>query len=139
MTVAHSAVSSDGRPRAACGQPGAELLTTTAQPIPSGAVVITVRGEVDSCTSPLLRDAILDQLRPVGPPLVVDLRGVEFFGAAGLTVLLTVREAAVTAGTRLCLVAHNRAVLLPLAITGLEREFDIHDDYPPVSDAGPDE
>ncbi|HEX6356714.1 STAS domain-containing protein [Actinophytocola sp.] len=135
MTGAHPAVSSDGPPRAANvlprRQPGVELMTATAQSIPSGAVVITVRGEVDCCTGPRLQHALLDRLRPAGPPLVVDLTDVGFFGAAGLTVLVTVRAAAVTAGTRLCVVAHTRVVLLPLTITGLDRVFDI---YPDLAD-----
>jgi anti-anti-sigma factor len=89
------------------------------------AVVIAVRGEVDSCTSPLLRDRLLENVRPACPQLVVDLTEVSFFGAAGLTVLVTVREAAEAAGVRLCLVAGTRVVLRPLMITGLDETLDI--------------
>lgn len=48
-----------------------------------------------------------------------------FFTAAGLTVLVNAREAAVAAGITLCLVASTRPVLLPLRITGLDSMFDI--------------
>ena len=113
---------------------GAALLTVTAKAIWSGAVVISVRGEVDRCTSPLLQDAVLAQLRPAGPSLVIDLTEVGFFGAAGLTVLVTVRQAAVAADVRLRVVARTRVVLLPLTITGLDRMFDI---YPELA-GGPD-
>lgn len=89
------------------------------------AVVIAVRGEVDSCTSPLLRDRLLEHVRPACLQLVVDLTEVSFFGAAGLTVLVTVREAAEAAGVRLCLVAGTRVVLRPLMITGLDEALDI--------------
>ncbi|MCP2243550.1 anti-anti-sigma factor [Lentzea aerocolonigenes] len=91
-------------------------------------VVIAVRGEVDSCTSPLLRDRLLEHVRPACSQLVVDLTGVSFFGAAGLTVLVTVREAADAAGVRLCLVADTRVVLRPIMITGLDEVIDIWPD-----------
>ena len=124
---------------AAAGRPppvrsGAELLTATAHPVPSGAVVITMRGEVDRSTSPLLWDALLAQLRPARPQLVIDLTDVGFFGAAGLTVLAAVRDAAVAMGTRLSVVARTRVVLLPLTITGLDRVLDI---YPDLADVTP--
>jgi anti-anti-sigma factor len=81
-------------------------------------VVIMVCGEADLLTSPLLRDALLPQLRGPTRRLIVDLTAVGFFGAASLTVLATVRQAALAAGTRLCLIANTRPVLLPLTITG---------------------
>ncbi|HEX6354865.1 STAS domain-containing protein [Actinophytocola sp.] len=126
----------DGLPRAVTVLPvrwrGSELLTVTAQRISSGAVVITVRGEVDWYTGPLLQRAILAQLRSSAPTLVIDLTEVGFFGATGLTVLAVGREEAVAVGTRLFVVARTRVVLLPLTITGMDRMFDI---YPVLADA----
>ena len=118
------------RPRRAAAvqpdfQPGEEILSVTVCPAPPGAFVVAVHGEVDRSTTPLLRDRLLELLRPTCPHLVVDLTDVSFFGAAGLTVLVTVREAAETAGVRLCLVAGTRVVLRPLAITGLDELFDV--------------
>lgn len=107
-------------------RPAADLLTVTVRPVPSGPVVVAAHGEVDWYTSLLLQDTLLAQVRPNGPRLVTDLTDVGFFGATGLTVLLTVARAAAAAEVRLCLVAHGRAVLLPLTITGLDRVFDIH-------------
>lgn len=115
---AHAAVQPDF-------QPDVEILTVTVCPAPAGAFVVAVRGEVDRSTTPLLRDRLLDLLRPTCPHLVVDLTDVSFFGAAGLTVLVTVREAAEAAGVRLCLVAGTRVVLRPLTITGLDELFDV--------------
>lgn len=109
-------------------RPGAELLTVTARSILSGPVVLAVRGEVDSSTSQQLQDGLLTHLRPTGPLLVIDLTDVSFFGAAGLTVLVNVRDAAVAARGRLCVVARTRPVLLPLMITGLDDLFDIYPD-----------
>lgn len=108
--------------------PGMELLTVTAHPDVHGVVMIAVRGEVDLSTSTLLQDALLAHLRHASSPLVLDLTDVGFFGASGLSVLVTAREAAVAAGIRLCVVANSRAVLRPLTVTGLDRLFDIHPD-----------
>lgn len=108
--------------------PGLELLTVTAQQVRPEVVVITVRGEVDLGTSPQLRVSLLAQLRRGTSSLVVDLTEVGFFGVAGLTVLITARQAALAAGIRLCVVAHGRAVLRPLSVTGLDRLFDLHPD-----------
>lgn len=63
--------------------------------------------------------------------LTVDLTGVGFLGATGLTAL--VNGTAAAAGGDLCVVARTRVVLLPvllsvllsLTVTGLDRVFDI--------------
>jgi anti-anti-sigma factor len=105
--------------------PGAEFLTVTAHSIAPDVVVITVRGEVDLFIGPLLLDALLAQLDGPDRRLIVDLTAVGFFGAAGLTVLATVRQATLAVGVGLCLVANTRRVLLPLTITGMHTQFDI--------------
>lgn len=110
---------------AAVVQPDAEVASVTACAAPPGVVVLAVRGEVDSCTSPLLRDRLLEHLRPTCRQLVVDLTEVRFFAAAGLTVLVAVREAAEAAGVGLSLVADTRVVLRPLMITALDGVFDV--------------
>jgi anti-anti-sigma factor len=97
----------------------AEFLTITAQPISSGAAVIAARGEVDWCTSPLLRGALLAQLRPTGPQLVIDFTDVRFFGAAGLTVLVTVRDTRTSPTCRPSRVTYR--VGRPCAIVGSSR------------------
>lgn len=119
---------------------GVEPLVVMACRALPDAVVLTVRGAVDLRTSPLLRDRLLSHLRPAIPYVVVDLTRVTFFGVAGLTVLLDVREATEAAGIRLRLVAHTRVVLLPLAITGVDRVFDIHPNLDSALDRrdGPD-
>jgi anti-anti-sigma factor len=87
-----------------------------------------VRGEVDMLTSTQLTDHLLPHVRGTVPYVIVDLSGVGFFAAAGLTVLVNARDAAMTAGVTLCLVASTRPVLLPLTITGLDSLFDISPD-----------
>jgi anti-sigma B factor antagonist len=105
-----------------------QLLTVTARPAPPAAVVLMVRGEVDMLTSVQLTDRLLPHVRGTVPYVVVDLSGVEFFAAAGLSVLVNARDAATVAGVTLCLVASTRPVLLPLTITGLDGVFDISPD-----------
>jgi anti-anti-sigma factor len=90
--------------------------------------VLTVRGEVDMLTSTRLTDHLLPHVRGTVPHVIVDLTDVDFFAAAGLTVLVNARQAAVAAGITLCLVASTRPVLLPLTITGLDGVFDISPD-----------
>lgn len=119
-------------PPAATAQPGLSLatqpLTVIARPAPPAAIVLTVRGEVDMVTSAQLRDHLLSHVRDGVPHVIVDLTEVGFFAAAGLTVLLGTRQAAVTAGVTLCLVASTRPVLLPLRVTGMHGMFDISPD-----------
>jgi anti-sigma B factor antagonist len=90
--------------------------------------VLTVHGEVDVVTSTQLTDHLLPWVRGTVPHVILDLSGVGFFAAAGLTALVNARDAATVAGVTLCLVASTRPVLLPLTITGLDSLFDIGPD-----------
>lgn len=106
---------------------GGELMTVTSRVVPSGALVVAVQGEMDATTCPLLHDQLIAHVRSTRH-LILDLSGVSFFGAAGLTVLVVVREAALPADCRLCVVARTRPVRLSLMITGLVDVFDLHTD-----------
>jgi anti-sigma B factor antagonist len=132
VTAVLPPVSTDRPPPAAAAQPNLhparQLLTITTHPAPPAAIVLTVRGEVDMLTSTQLRDRLLPHLHDTVPQVIVDLTDVDFFTAAGLTVLVNARQAAVAAGITLCLVASTRPVLLPLTITGLDGMFDISPD-----------
>ena len=81
--------------------------------------VLTVAGEVDSSSSPVLR-ARLDAVLDAGPAAVtLDLNGVTFLDSAGLCVLAAAHRRAVRAGMQLRVLAGSRAVVRPLQITGL--------------------
>jgi anti-sigma B factor antagonist len=122
----------DRPPPAAAARPGQRplggLLAITTHPAPRTATVLTVRGEVDALTSPELEDQLLPHVRGTVPHVIVDLTGVSFLAAAGLTVLVTAGETAVSTGVVLRLVASTDPVLLPLRITGLDDRFDISPD-----------
>lgn len=85
------------------------------------AAVVTVTGEIDSGTVGVLSEQLRAGLRLIGrsTAMVVDLRAVRFFGAAGTTVLLTTSDYCRRRGAALYIVATQYAVLRRLEITGL--------------------
>ena len=86
-----------------------------------GASVLTIGGEIDLDTAPLLHEAVTACPEDI---CVVDLTEVTFLGSAGLTALLdvTVRAKARQASLRIVVDA-NQAVIRPIEITGLDREL----------------
>ncbi len=86
-------------------------------PVP-GTAVVRVSGDVDLAGAPLLRhclDDAPDDVRGV----VLDLSGVVFFGAAGLSALAHVSATAARRGVRRALVCPS-VVLRPMRMTGLD-------------------
>ena len=91
---------------------------------PAGAYV-KLRGELDLATAPDL-EQLLDQLRRDGHRQVtVDVSGLEFVSAAGLSVLLGADHALHAAGGRLVLTRPTRMAHRILAITGLDTTLTI--------------
>jgi anti-sigma B factor antagonist len=80
---------------------------------------LTVAGEVDSSSAPVVRqhlDALLDgEVRE----LTVDLTAVTFLDSAGLCVLAAAHRRAVAQAVDFRVLASSRAVVRPLQITGL--------------------
>ena len=80
---------------------------------------LTVTGEIDSSSAPVVRqhlDALLDgDVRE----LTVDLTAVTFLDSAGLCVLAAAHRRAATQEVGLRVLASSRAVVRPLQITGL--------------------
>jgi anti-anti-sigma factor len=91
------------------------------------AVIVRVAGEVDLMTAP----AVDKQLRAaealvVSPaPVVLDLTATEFFGSAGLALLVEHASRCADLRSRLCVVADHRAVLRPMVLTGLDRVVEV--------------
>lgn len=100
------------------------------------AVVVLVKGDVDSSTADHLRDQLTAALDAATTHptrrVVVDLQAVNFFGSAGLNAVLDCHEAGQAAGTTVRLVADHAQVLQPIRVTELDRIFEI---YPTLSDA----
>ncbi|MET8995939.1 STAS domain-containing protein [Amycolatopsis sp. Hca4] len=102
-------------------------------PMPAAAVrsigdiaVLEVGGDVDHVVRSTLRAAMEAALARNPRALVVDLSRVGFFASAGLSALAWLHEAAGKAGIDVALVATQRSVLRPLAITRVDDLFDIH-------------
>lgn len=89
------------------------------------AVVLTVTGEVDMLTAPALRTAATESVRSPGvAALIIDLSRVEFFASAGLGALIEIDTALTGRGVLLRVVVdHDRAVVVPLHVTGLDRHL----------------
>ncbi|MET0135319.1 MAG: anti-sigma factor antagonist [Kibdelosporangium sp.] len=85
------------------------------------AVVVSVAGEIDIGTVSLLQNRLRATCQATSPPrvMVVDLRSVEFFGAAGISALLTAEHDCQAKGVVLYIVADHQIVLRPLQIAGL--------------------
>jgi len=98
-----------------------ELLSVDARPRGAGCVVLEVVGHVDTFTAPLLRACLRTQLsRPGLRELTLDVGGVEFLGAAGVSAVAEARRRCRERGLRFRLRSHGRRqVLRPLELAGV--------------------
>ncbi len=94
--------------------------------------VAVLSGELDIASAPVLREQLLDVLRPQASKLIVDLSQVSFCDASGLTVLVGTNRRARLLGGVLRLAAPPSPVAMALRITGLDLQLDI---FPTVSAA----
>ncbi len=104
-----------------------DVITLSTATGEDGSVTVTVVGEVDTFTAPVLRSTLDTQLEQTPSELVIDLSGVEFLGSAGLAVLVETQKSARAKDVGLRLIATTRAVTRPLEVTGLIDLFTIVD------------
>ncbi|WP_393916349.1 STAS domain-containing protein [Halostreptopolyspora alba] len=97
-------------------------------PPPGGSAntVLRLYGEIDSATTPALREHLFAALRPGLRLLVIDLSGITFCDVAGLAVLVGTRHRAERLGMELRLVGPRPQMRGTLRVTGLERVLTIH-------------
>jgi anti-sigma B factor antagonist len=127
-TSAASTAAGDVPPDAA-----SELLGLTVTHPAGGVCVVTVAGELDMYTTPLLETCLQDQLRTRPDHLVVDLQPLSFLASHGLNCLVQARENTQHTATQLHLAGLvTRAVARPLEISQLRELFDT---YPTVTEA----
>jgi anti-sigma B factor antagonist len=101
--------------------PGLRLRTTWPAP---HAVLITVRGDVDSATAADLATLVSDRLWATPRRLVLDLSEVDFLGVAGVRVLLHAALQAEQNGTELLVVTGtNPMVRRALRVTDADRRL----------------
>jgi anti-sigma B factor antagonist len=108
-----------------------DVITLSTSRTEDGVVTVTVVGEVDTFTAPVLRSSLDTQLEQSPRELVIDLSGVQFLGSAGLAVLVETQKAARSRDIGLRLIATTRAVTRPLEVTGLIDLFTIADSTAP--------
>ena len=101
------------------GQPIMSLALTNL----SDVAVIAVTGEVDLGTADLLVRLVNRVATRHPDRIVLDMTGVTFFGAAGVTALLRAHDFACAAGVRLLLRAPSRQTRWVLAITETDHVF----------------
>jgi anti-sigma B factor antagonist len=110
------------------------LLQLSTQHPAGGICVVTVGGELDMLTAPLLETYITDQLATAPAHLILDLQAVTFLGSSGINSLLRAHAlTSHTTRTQLHLAGlATRVVARPLEITGLIERFDT---YPTITHA----
>src|SRR6185312_16479692 len=95
-----------------------------------GVCVVALSGALDGVTAPGLVRHLREQAAQDCRDLVLDLSGVRFLAAAGVSVVVGVRfgRLGVPAALHLTGVTGNRPVAKVLALTGVLEVVDVHDD-----------
>lgn len=95
------------------------------QALEGHSVLVRVMGEVDNVTADTLSAALVDAEGAVSPPapVVVDLSGVSFLGAAGLSVLVEHHERCEALSSSLLIVPGSKAVRRAMTVTGLDHRL----------------
>jgi anti-sigma B factor antagonist len=89
------------------------------------ASILDVCGELDLAHAPALGIAVHQALGTSPRRLVIDLCRVPFIDPRGLSVLLSARRRALGAGVELILACDVKTTLRLLALTQLDRDFDV--------------
>lgn len=92
-------------------------------------MIVPVSGELDICTVPQLR-ARVEGMLAAGVPVALDVTGLTFIDACGLTGLLTLEASAARQGRRLQVSGHSPALDRILVLTGMPGRF------PALADVG---
>jgi anti-sigma B factor antagonist len=88
-----------------------------------GNQIVSVRGELDIATAEQAYTFISDVIDAWPAPVSVDLSGLTFCDASGLSVLAKIARHARQAGRQLRLTAARPSLLKIMRITGLDRAF----------------
>jgi anti-sigma B factor antagonist len=86
---------------------------------------LTVRGELDLATAPVLQREAMAALALPLHGLVIDFSGVTFLDSSGIAALIAARRAAIERGVTFALVSVSRSGRLTLELAGLSELFGI--------------
>ncbi|MCU1643065.1 MAG: putative anti-anti-sigma factor [Nocardia sp.] len=98
-------------------------ILTVQQRSHGASVVLTVDGEVDMASAPVLSSALEQAQRDHPPLVVVDMSKVEFFGSAGMSVLIAASDAQPQA----LRVVPSYAVRRPIEVAALDQLLELFD------------
>jgi anti-sigma B factor antagonist len=99
--------------------------------------VLTVEGEVDVYTAPLLRQKLVDLADSGVSRIVVNLEPVGFLDSTGLGVLVAALNRLRRQGGDVELICSQPRILRVFAITGLTKVFTIHESFDSVASGAP--
>ena len=107
--------------------PGAsQRFIVATEQLDGGVPVVSVIGEVDLATAPVLERTLRDAAEAQTGEVIVDLTWCSFFDSRGLTALLAARERLGHSDRSLGLVLSNPNVLKIFEITGFDQIFEIY-------------
>jgi anti-sigma B factor antagonist len=89
------------------------------------ATVLTVRGDLDAFTSPLLEATINEFIAGDPRALIIDLSELDFLGSAGMAVLIRARQS-IGESTPFAVVADGPSTSRPMKIIGLDNELSLY-------------
>jgi anti-sigma B factor antagonist len=112
-------------PPARPGGPAPPDLQVVAQYRPD-VIVLAISGELDAASAPMLRAHVGFALGRRPAHLILDLAGLRFCDAAGLSVFAMARNAATRDGASLALAAVPRPVTRLLKMTGMDRVLEVY-------------
>jgi anti-sigma B factor antagonist len=99
--------------------------------------MLTVEGEVDVYTAPVLREKLVGMIDRGPRRIIVNLEAVEFLDSTGLGVLVAALNRARRLDRDLEVICSHRRILRVFEITGLTKVFTIHESLDAVSCAAP--
>lgn len=128
-----AASGTDGRAEDFPFDAATELLGLSLRCPASGVCVVTVEGELDMLTAPMLARCLQEQLSSDLSHLVLDLQRVSFLDSKGLNCLVQAQQATQLTGTQLHLAGLiTRAVGRPLQVSQL---LELFTTYPTAAEA----
>jgi anti-sigma B factor antagonist len=86
--------------------------------------VVTVSGSVDMLSAPRFADAIDSSVAQSPSGLIVDLSKLEFFGSAGISVLVRTHDR-IAGSIPFCVVAHGPNTHRPLTLLGINENMSL--------------
>ncbi len=92
----------------------------------SGKKMITLSGEIDMYSSPVLREKLLDLIKRRVPILIVDFKGVSYIDSSGIATFVEGLKCMKSYGGRLQFFGIPRGIMEIFSFSKLDRVFEIY-------------